>query len=400
MPGRYVHELIKMKDTFIDPLLHPFSNSNPVSPLGSTPNLEFDYFRSDSPQPEGSSDNLPPIAARFMSPSPVLSPHGQDSPNPNMDADSIVMTDDDDENVDTLGQPYNSPQRKPNPTAQQAKMNHPRSPYRSAATKTTPSKSVPFPSRSHQSLPPPPRAQMTASAHSLGRQTSMADRGERERNLSQGNGTLAERKSNSPAKTNILRKFKKSTTSRDSVFGIGAIPPHLLPEDLKVCLEVIDNGVLDGHKRLSEALKKRYDDQFPLVRSLADVFVSNVSYLTYTVCEGLNVCSSTTYFKDMQLMSSTWNVPSDRWTTLSLRCPTRNPKTRMLLTTKKCAPSFTSLRSPHKKGAKRVLQSQYPNHSNASSSTPSFSRTCCFTPTRVLSSMRALYRWSQRSRQL
>jgi hypothetical protein len=31
---------------------------------------------------------------------------------------------------------------------------------------------------------------------------------------------------------------------------------------------------------LSEALKKRYEDQFPLVRSLADVFVSNVSFMS------------------------------------------------------------------------------------------------------------------------
>jgi hypothetical protein len=50
-----------------------------------------------------------------------------------------------------------------------------------------------------------------------------------------------------------------------------------LPEDLRVCLEVIDGGVLDGHKRLQDALRKRYDEQYPLVRSLADVFVANVS---------------------------------------------------------------------------------------------------------------------------
>ncbi|KAH8833821.1 hypothetical protein DL96DRAFT_1578503 [Flagelloscypha sp. PMI_526] len=284
---RYVQELIKMKDTFIDPLLHPFSTSTPVSPLASTPNLDYDYYRSESPQPQfQSADNLPPIAARFMSPSPALSlstpQPGRISP---IDADSILMTDDDEEGIDTLGQSYGTSQRQAGTaaSAQQSKMNHPRSPYRSSATKAQPSKSVPFPSRSHHSLPPPPRP-MNGSTHSLGRQASI-DRGDRERNYSQGAATI---KSSTPTKqSGVLRKFKKSTTSRDSVFGIGAIPPHLLPEDLKICLEVIDNGVLDGHKRLCEALKKRYDDQFPLVRSLADVFVSNSDifqgYATYVL---------------------------------------------------------------------------------------------------------------------
>src|SRR5258706_4128586 len=81
----------------------------------------------------------------------------------------------------------------------------------------------------------------------------------------------------SPGK-GMLRKFRKSQVTPVDVLG-NTIAPHQLPEDLRVCLEVIDSGVFDGHKRLSEALKKRYDDQYPLVRTLADVFVSNVSYI-------------------------------------------------------------------------------------------------------------------------
>jgi hypothetical protein len=86
---------------------------------------------------------------------------------------------------------------------------------------------------------------------------------------------MADRKGSTP-KTGMLRKLKKSQTTNDSIFGV-AVAPHQLPDDLRICLEVVDSGVFDGHKRLSEALKKRYDDQFPLVRSLADVFVSNVN---------------------------------------------------------------------------------------------------------------------------
>ncbi|KAH8804137.1 hypothetical protein DL96DRAFT_731088 [Flagelloscypha sp. PMI_526] len=146
---------------------------------------------------------------------------------------------------------------------------------------------------------------MNGSTHSLGRQASI-DRSDRERNYSQGAVTI---KTSTPTKqSGVLRKFKKSTMSRDSVFGIGAIPPHLPPEDLKICLEVIDNGVLDGHKRLCEALKKCYDDQFPLVCSLADVFVS------YSVCSKNLTWPAGTFHVTLQLawmlldISSTFTI--------------------------------------------------------------------------------------------
>lgn len=71
----------------------------------------------------------------------------------------------------------------------------------------------------------------------------------------------------------MLRKLKRGDT-KNAVLG-DTVAPHQLPEDLRICLEVIDSGVFDGHKRLSEALKKRYDEQYPLIRSLADVFVAN-----------------------------------------------------------------------------------------------------------------------------
>lgn len=259
-----------MKDTFIDPLLHPFSTSA-VSPLSSTPNLDYDYYRAESPSE--SNDHLPPIAARFMSPTPTSPIPGsgpssiRNKDTPNIDGESL-NTDDEDEGDDQVGKGYSSRAH-----------GHPRSPYRATASRNggrSGGTTVPFPSRSHQSLPPPPRINpMSSSTHSLGRQSIIVENG-RERKYSQG--TTPDRKESTPQKTGMLRKFKKSQTSSDSIFG-ASIAPHQLPEDLRICLEVVDSGVLDGHKRLSEALKKRYDDQFPLVRSLADVFVSNVSLL-------------------------------------------------------------------------------------------------------------------------
>ena len=252
--GRYVQELVKMKDTFIDPLLHPYSMS--IVAAASTPNLDYDYYRVDSPYE--SLDDLPPIAARFMSPTPSI-PATKDTPNID---DESLETDQEEEATDKAGELYDSSRRPGNsPT-------HPRSPYRGTARSTGRSgaTSVPFPSRSIQSLPPTPRNPLSVSTHSLGRQSTVAER-ERERDRKQS-------QEDSPQK-GFLRKFKKSQTTADGILG-NAIAPHQLPEALRICLEVIDTGVFDGHKRLSEALKKRYDDQYPLVRSLADVFVSNV----------------------------------------------------------------------------------------------------------------------------
>lgn len=58
-----------------------------------------------------------------------------------------------------------------------------------------------------------------------------------------------------------------------------------LPDDLKTVLSVVAGGILEGHLKLAAALRKRYEDQYPLVRSLADVFTAHVS------CVGTRVLS-------------------------------------------------------------------------------------------------------------
>ncbi|KAF5315756.1 hypothetical protein D9611_004621 [Ephemerocybe angulata] len=260
---RYVQELIKFKDTFIDPLLHPYATSSAA--YASTPNLEYDYYRPETPLE--SADDLPPIAARFMSPSPAPNaPQDYNSrskvvhtpANNNADAESIDS--DEEEAGDRPGKLPTSSKKTP-----VSKHDHPRSPYRVGASRSggrASGTSIPFPPQSANSLPPPHNAP-TASTHSLGRQSTAVD--DRNRKYSQ---------TDTSGKTSVLRKYKKSQSSAEGVLG-NTLAPHQLPEDLRICLEVIDGGVFDGHKRLCEALKKRYDDQYPLVRSLADVFVSN-----------------------------------------------------------------------------------------------------------------------------
>ena len=59
------------------------------------------------------------------------------------------------------------------------------------------------------------------------------------------------------------------------------LDPHQLPDELRQCLELIEASILAGHLKLSEGLRTRYDEQYPLVRSLADVFVANVGFILF-----------------------------------------------------------------------------------------------------------------------
>ncbi|KAJ3811633.1 Dbl domain-containing protein [Lentinula aff. lateritia] len=229
---RYVGELGKMREMFIEPLLHPYSGRG----VGS-------------PEPQGSfgeeqrEEALPPIAARFMSPTPTTTTTGTGD-------SSEEEEDNDDENNNN------------------AWRTHPRSPYRVVAPPV-----IPFPSgaRSHQSLPP---ASKLVSTQSLGRQSFAG----RERSLSQ---------TQTKGARGMFKQLRKVEEPSLSPSPLPLVPPHLLPPDLRICLEVIDSGVFEGHRRLAEALRKRYDDQYPLVRSLADVFVANSDifsgYATYVL---------------------------------------------------------------------------------------------------------------------
>lgn len=79
-----------------------------------------------------------------------------------------------------------------------------------------------------------------------------------------------------------LREVSKNLTPEFAHF-LDAVRPYQLPEDLRICLEVIENDLLEGHVRFSEALKKRYEEQLPFVHSLEDILVDNVRSFITTV---------------------------------------------------------------------------------------------------------------------
>lgn len=63
--------------------------------------------------------------------------------------------------------------------------------------------------------------------------------------------------------------------------GGGRQKDLVLPDELKEVLAVLSGGILEGHLKLAAALRRRYEDQYPLVRSLADVFTAHVSFVVH-----------------------------------------------------------------------------------------------------------------------
>ncbi|KAI5122062.1 hypothetical protein M0805_006046 [Coniferiporia weirii] len=294
---RYVNELTKLRETFIEPLLHPYASPPTCSP---TP-IDHDEYYVRGGSPRESFDHLP-IATRFLSPTPGLRPetpatgnnavHGTAAAKestPNIDGDSLDT--DDEEAQDQVGRGYGggtgaggTNQRWGGASSALAaaveKLNHPRSPYNTTAQHSKQNRAaLPFPTRSHQSLPPPPRAQQQGSAVSLGRQ-SVYDA--REREVSYAPTQQTEKSTSS----RVLKKLRRNTAQPDTLIS-DSVAPNQLPEDLRKCLEVLEGGIFNGHVSLSEGLRKRYEEQYPLVRSLADVFVSNShilrEYATYVL---------------------------------------------------------------------------------------------------------------------
>ena len=61
---------------------------------------------------------------------------------------------------------------------------------------------------------------------------------------------------------------------------LAATPPCQLPEDLRICLEVIENDLLEGHIQFNRALEKRYNERRPFVQPIDDVLASIVRSFT------------------------------------------------------------------------------------------------------------------------
>ncbi|KZT60401.1 Dbl homology domain-containing protein [Calocera cornea HHB12733] len=308
---RYVQELLKMKETFIDPLLHPFAPPSsqvvPSSPLAtssgfpSLPEEPEDLYRAPShaassihhphagsASPRESLDHLP-IAARFLS-SPTASPL--------MELEEGVQSSEDGEPADfsdfrraTSTQPQHQPQQGRSPYGQRTASGASKPPASANVGKpAAAAAAVPFPTRSHQSLPPPPRGTNAAlSTISLGRNGNGRSETAQDVHPVPSTPSPQQPRTSTPASRIVRKLQKRSHSDADHPHNNGTpgISPQALPEDLRECLQVLERGILGGHVALSEMLRKRYEEQYPLVRSLADVFIQHShilrEYATYVL---------------------------------------------------------------------------------------------------------------------
>ena len=223
-----MQQLIQLNDTFCSHLLPESATSPSLDLFDFKDTLSRTLSLSISPTPKFTGESLEhlPIAARYASPS--LS---------------------------------HSPQIPPPPPATSARMNAYNVLTLGAVGVPDPGRMRQFSSntlngvsRTHLSLPPASRS-VSAQA------------------------TSATRMSLSPASqpSKLLKSpdsSRKVSESSTSSFVPGQSP---LPEDLDKVLHAVAGGILEGHIKLAAALRKRYEHQYPLVRSLADVFTSHVS---------------------------------------------------------------------------------------------------------------------------
>lgn len=117
------------------------------------------------------------------------------------------------------------------------------------------------------------------------RSSHVSDRPEATFGLGLGLGTTATRDRSTAAYMNVpvAAKGKAKVSKAQKLRALSgktssdADPLHLsvpLPPSLREVLIAMSEGLVEAHGMLSDALKARYEEQWPLVRSLADVFMN------------------------------------------------------------------------------------------------------------------------------
>ena len=231
---RYVAELLKIREAFIYPLLHPYVISSPSTML------KYDGI-SQVKSPEHV-----PIASRFISPP------------------AAVRSGDSEDDNDTSGMTSHASHRGGQGNLGFAPEHDPRGLLTSR--RPSDSSSLPY---SHRFLRPPPSNPNAVSAAPL-RPRSFVKPSPTGKYRDRGR----ESTSTDPSALEMKRRFKESFTNVELIANDG-VAPHQVPEVLWLCLEGIE-GILENHLKLGNALCNWYDGQYPLVRSFADIFLANV----------------------------------------------------------------------------------------------------------------------------
>ncbi len=239
-PCRYVAELLKMKDTFINPLLHPCSNPSSF--------ILVEH------------NNMSPVQTLVESLErlPIAPAAGSD--------------DSEDHNTNARATSHAS-RRRGQPKSKSVSECDPREPLDSR----TPRSSFVSIFLSRLSLRSHPRRNRKSSpaAPLVSRPSVELSPTEKD----QDRDCMST--STDPTVLGMQQMFTETSTKAD-LFANDGVAPHQLPDDLRLCLEGIES-ILEDHLKLIGALRKRYKEQYPLVRTLADVFMNNVRSLSFSL---------------------------------------------------------------------------------------------------------------------
>lgn len=242
---RYIQELEKTKELYIDALLHPHRFSPPSSPgtahaatlaalegrNHSGPRSRRDVpHRGDVPSPNNA--DLP-IAARYMN-SCAVSREGENAPYGSIDAAALSHA------------------------ASQKRL--------TTQASHTPTRSRP---QSQSGVPGASQASLVPGGAVDASNALMSKKKARQASDAKEEGAL-KRWSQRQRKGQSAISVSSTQVGYDLTNGQGGAVN--VPAPLRNVLEAIDNGISEGHALLSEALRLRYEEQWPLVRSLADVF--------------------------------------------------------------------------------------------------------------------------------
>ncbi|KAL9932057.1 hypothetical protein V8E36_009118 [Tilletia maclaganii] len=96
--------------------------------------------------------------------------------------------------------------------------------------------------------------------------------------------------------------FPGSSQGRGAPDPLEVLLPVSLPTSVRIVLETISEGLLNEHNQLSDALKNRYQEQWPLVRSLADVFLKHSFLLKHYAVYVCHLERALEYLEEAALM--------------------------------------------------------------------------------------------------
>ncbi|KAK0538946.1 hypothetical protein OC842_001143 [Tilletia horrida] len=312
---RYVHELQRTRLFYLEALLHPhrFSAKElPPPPNSPPPAPSNDFLSPKLPETVPEHPVELPIAARWMTSASGAGGSGSGSGSGSGGTASSSRQAPSTAAIiqssyrplpgrrSSTGSPRMAPGALPPPSTSGAGAN------RTSSAGNPSSSNKPTRSATYDSIAQPSSSTSSSPAgtpHPLSRADD--PNANRSRNKSSSNSRSKVKKSAAAAmksKLPMFPTFPGSSQGRGAPDPLEVLLPVSLPTPVRIVLETISEGLLTEHALLSDALKNRYQEQWPLVRSLADVFLKHSFLLKHYAVYVCHLERALEYLEEAALM--------------------------------------------------------------------------------------------------